>query len=197
MRSSPTAPSGLPEASPKVDGGDEPSNVPAITSPISPSAAPLAQNLASFAVAGKGNGVTLEVSARPASAHLPHYHIAPIPPSNPAECKGNGGVLKNRPLNSTIEQVSGSPDALKKEFNTATLGIQGSGRGWLRYTTQTKCLEIATTPNQDPLLSLVPIIGVDIWEHAFYLQYLNAKSDLRISDFTSIVGVNVVVILVP
>jgi len=40
-------------------------------------------------------------------------------------------------------------------------------------------LEIVTTANQDPLLSHVPIIGVDIWEHAFYLQYLNVKADVR------------------
>lgn len=39
-------------------------------------------------------------------------------------------------------------------------------------------LEIVTTANQDPLLSHVPIIGVDIWEHAFYLQYLNVKVDV-------------------
>jgi hypothetical protein len=44
----------------------------------------------------------------------------------------------------------------------------------------TKRLEIATTPNQDPLLNLVPVIGVDIWEHAFYLQYLNVKPDVRL-----------------
>ena len=41
----------------------------------------------------------------------------------------------------------------------------------------TKRLEITTTANQDPVLTHVPIIGVDIWEHAFYLQYLNVKAD--------------------
>lgn len=42
----------------------------------------------------------------------------------------------------------------------------------------TKRLEVVTTANQDPLLTHVPIIGVDIWEHAFYLQYLNVKADV-------------------
>ncbi len=45
---------------------------------------------------------------------------------------------------------------------------------------QSKRLEIATTSNQDPLLTLTPVIGVDIWEHAFYLQYLNVKVDVSV-----------------
>jgi len=96
----------------------------------------------------------------------------------PAASKGgNGGVLKDGPLKKAIDQDFGSLDNLKKEFNAATLGIQGSGWGWLGFNPATKRLEIATTPNQDPLLNLVPLIGVDIWEHAFYLQYLNVKPD--------------------
>jgi hypothetical protein len=47
-------------------------------------------------------------------------------------------------------------------------------------------LELATTPNQDPLLDLTPIIGVDIWEHAFYLQYLNVKADVRNLSLSSL-----------
>ena len=46
------------------------------------------------------------------------------------------------------------------------------------YNPAIRKLEIVTTANQDPLLSHVPIIGVDIWEHAFYLQYLNVKADV-------------------
>ncbi|KDR70748.1 hypothetical protein GALMADRAFT_103150 [Galerina marginata CBS 339.88] len=94
-----------------------------------------------------------------------------------AASKGNGGVLRDGPLKTAIEQSFGSLDALKKEFNATTAGIQGSGWGWLGVNPSTKRLEITTTPNQDPLLSHVPIIGVDIWEHAFYLQYKNVKVD--------------------
>ncbi|KAJ6548216.1 manganese superoxide dismutase [Mycena vulgaris] len=94
-----------------------------------------------------------------------------------AEKGGNGGVLKNGPLKDAIETSFGNLENFKKEFTAATLGIQGSGWGWLGVNPTTKRLEIATTPNQDPLLTLVPLIGVDMWEHAFYLQYLNVKPD--------------------
>ena len=47
------------------------------------------------------------------------------------EGKGNGGVLKDGPLKSAIVQIWGTVDVFKKEFNTATAGIQGSGWGWL------------------------------------------------------------------
>jgi Fe-Mn family superoxide dismutase len=74
--------------------------------------------------------------------------------------------------------------------------VQGSGWGWLGYNKAGKRLEVVTTANQDPLLSEstwagareravlmrlaghVPIIGIDIWEHAFYLQYKNVKPDV-------------------
>ncbi len=45
------------------------------------------------------------------------------------------------------------------------------------YNKATKALEIATTPNQDPLTALVPLLGVDVWEHAYYLQYKNVRPD--------------------
>ncbi|TFK34300.1 manganese superoxide dismutase [Crucibulum laeve] len=94
-----------------------------------------------------------------------------------SEGKGHGGALKDGPLKAAIDQSFGSLDALKKDFNATTAGIQGSGWGWIGLNPTTKRLEITTTPNQDPLLTHVPIIGVDVWEHAFYLQYLNVKAD--------------------
>ncbi|KAI0037543.1 hypothetical protein FA95DRAFT_1506839, partial [Auriscalpium vulgare] len=93
------------------------------------------------------------------------------------EGKGPGGALADGPLKAAIVAQWGSVDAFIQAFNAATAGIQGSGWGWLGLNPQDKRLEIVTTANQDPLLTHVPIIGVDIWEHAFYLQYLNVKVD--------------------
>jgi len=94
-----------------------------------------------------------------------------------SEGKGVGGALQESPFKKAIVETWGSVDKFISEFNTTTAGIQGSGWGWLGLNPVNKRLEIITTANQDPLLSHVPIIGVDIWEHAFYLQYLNVKVD--------------------
>ena len=60
-------------------------------------------------------------------------------------------------------------------FRSCSLGAK---RDWQGVNPKTGRLEITTTANQDPLLTHVPVIGVDIWEHAFYLQYLNVKADV-------------------
>nr|UXX34479.1 Ffmnsod2 protein [Expression vector pBHg-FfMnSOD2-RNAi] len=96
---------------------------------------------------------------------------------NLAPANAEGGKLEAGPLKTAIERDFGSVEAFKKEFNAKTAAIQGSGWGWLGYNASTKRLEIVTTLNQDPLLSHTPIIGIDIWEHAFYIQYKNVKPD--------------------
>ncbi|KAF9516600.1 hypothetical protein BS47DRAFT_1380988 [Hydnum rufescens UP504] len=96
---------------------------------------------------------------------------------NLAPVAGGGGKLKPGLLKDAIDRDFGGLDALKKEFNATTAAIQGSGWGWLGYNAKSNRLEITTTANQDPLLTHTPIIGVDIWEHAFYLQYKNVKPD--------------------
>ncbi|KZV77536.1 manganese superoxide dismutase [Peniophora sp. CONT] len=96
---------------------------------------------------------------------------------NLAPSSEGGGQLQEGPLKTAITRDFGSVEEFKKTFNAKTAAIQGSGWGWLGYNAASKKLEIVTTANQDPLISHTPILGVDIWEHAFYLQYKNVKPD--------------------
>ncbi|KAL4954269.1 Manganese/iron superoxide dismutase [Aspergillus filifer] len=81
-------------------------------------------------------------------------------------------------LKSAIESQFGSIDDFKSTFNATLLGIQGSGWGWLVLVNENgkNKLEIVTTKDQDPVTGAVPIFGIDMWEHAYYLQYLNNKA---------------------
>jgi Fe-Mn family superoxide dismutase len=66
-----------------------------------------------------------------------------------------------------------SQQNLQKLISASTIAVQGSGWGWLGFDKTSKKLVIATTPNQDPLeatTGLVPLLGIDVWEHAYYLQ---------------------------
>lgn len=79
-----------------------------------------------------------------------------------------------------IEKDFGSMETMKKSLSESTIAIQGSGWGWLGYDQKTKSLKIATCANQDPLqatTSLIPLFGIDVWEHAYYLQYKNVRPD--------------------
>jgi len=83
-------------------------------------------------------------------------------------------------LKAAIERDFGSLDNLKTQMSTASVAVQGSGWGWLGYNKQAKKLQLATCPNQDPLeatTGLVPLFGIDVWEHAYYLQYKNVRPD--------------------
>lgn len=90
---------------------------------------------------------------------------------------GGGELPSSGPLKEAIDRDFGGLDQLKTKFNAQIAAIQGSGWGWLGYNPTSGKLDIVTTANQDPLLSHVPLIGVDAWEHAFYLQYQNVKAD--------------------
>lgn len=81
-------------------------------------------------------------------------------------------------LGAQLKANFGSVEAFKKELITSTVAVQGSGWGWLGYNPKTKALQIATCANQDPLQAttgLVPLLGIDVWEHAYYLQYKNVR----------------------
>ncbi len=76
----------------------------------------------------------------------------------------------------SIIQKYGSYDKFKEEFKNAALSLKGSGWTWLVYE---KELEIINTSNQDSPLSLgkIPLLTLDMWEHAYYLKYQNQKAD--------------------
>lgn len=81
-------------------------------------------------------------------------------------------------LEQAINQRFGSFEEFKKQMSATTAAIQGSGWGWLGYNKNSKSLQIATCANQDPLeatTGLVPLLGIDVWEHAYYLQYKNLR----------------------
>ncbi|KAG0008214.1 Superoxide dismutase [Mn], mitochondrial [Entomortierella chlamydospora] len=99
---------------------------------------------------------------------------------NLAPKSSGGGEKPTGELLKEIEKTWGSLDKFIEKFNTQTAAVQGSGWGWLGYNKEFKRLEIATTSNQDPLQAttgLVPLLGIDVWEHAYYLQYKNVRPD--------------------
>ncbi|GAB4092683.1 superoxide dismutase [Flaviaesturariibacter terrae] len=85
-------------------------------------------------------------------------------------------------LEAALTAAFGSVDAFKKQFGDAGTGRFGSGWAWL-YLDGDKKLRIGSTPNQDnPLMDVaeihgVPLLGLDVWEHAYYLRYQNKRAD--------------------
>jgi superoxide dismutase, Fe-Mn family len=81
-------------------------------------------------------------------------------------------------LANAIDQTFGSFGEFKTKFTEAGMKRFGSGWVWLVWTRRKK-LDIRTTPNQDaPLLvNEIPILGNDLWEHAYYLKYQNRRAE--------------------
>lgn len=94
----------------------------------------------------------------------------------------------NNPFNAqsdvgkAVTQTFGSADSLKKLLNKAALTRFGSGWAWL-YVTTDKKLAVCSSPNQDnPIMDIspergIPILCIDVWEHAYYLKYQNKRGD--------------------
>jgi len=89
----------------------------------------------------------------------------------------NGGGAPGANLGAAINQAFGSFDTFKEKFAAAGVGRFGSGWAWLIKTASG--VEISSTPNQDtPLMEgKSAIIGLDVWEHAYYLKYQNRRPD--------------------
>jgi len=94
--------------------------------------------------------------------------------------KGDAMGAPDGELAKAIDRDFGSFDAMKEKLSASTVAVQGSGWGWLGYNKATGRLQIATCANQDPLeatTGLIPLFGIDVWEHAYYLQYKNVRPD--------------------
>tara|TARA_B100000949_G_scaffold176445_1_gene157222 strand:+ start:4473 stop:5138 length:666 start_codon:yes stop_codon:yes gene_type:complete len=103
----------------------------------------------------------------------------------------NGGGTPSGELASAIDEAFGSFDAFKEKFSSAAATQFGSGWAWLCVHKGGK-LEICSTPNQDnPIMPGVgcggyPILGLDVWEHAYYLHYQNLRPDYIAAFFNVI-----------
>ncbi|ERJ18942.1 superoxide dismutase Fe-Mn family protein [Salinisphaera shabanensis E1L3A] len=93
----------------------------------------------------------------------------------------SGGGKPTGGLGTAIDSSFGSFDSFKEEFTNAATGLFGSGFVWL--VPQGNQLKIVSTQNQDnPIMDVVsesgkPVMGLDVWEHAFYLKYQNRKPE--------------------
>ena len=89
----------------------------------------------------------------------------------------DGGGEPQGELGSAIAEAFGSFDAFKEEFKNA--GIARFGSGWAWLVKDSSGLAVVSTPNQDTPLSdgSAPLLGVDVWEHAYYLKYQNKRPE--------------------
>ncbi|TGE10545.1 superoxide dismutase [Hymenobacter fodinae] len=95
-----------------------------------------------------------------------------------------GGGQPTGALAAAINKDFGSYEKFQEEFTKAATGRFGSGWAWLIHDKQAGKLAITSTPNQDnPLMDLpgiqrgTPLLGLDVWEHAYYLKYQNKRPD--------------------
>jgi superoxide dismutase, Fe-Mn family len=99
----------------------------------------------------------------------------------------NGGGTPGGDVGTAINSTFGSFDAFKEEFSNAAATRFGSGWAWLSVTPNGLLVE--STPNQDTPLSEghTPILGLDVWEHAYYLKYQNRRPEY-IEAFFSLIN---------
>ncbi len=99
--------------------------------------------------------------------------------TNLAPVGKGGGEAPTGELAKAIQNQFGSLDAFIEKMSAMSVGIQGSGWGWLGLNKADGRLVLTTCSNQDPLSTqgFVPLLGIDVWEHAYYLQYKNVRAD--------------------
>jgi len=147
--------------------------------------------LKQYAEAEAKNDLIKMISLQPAvrfngGGHLNHSIFW----TNLAPTSQGGGVSPTGDLAHLIDRDFGGFENLKSSLTAASLGVQGSGWAWLGYNATAPAggrLEIVTKPNQDPLTEAVPLLGIDVWEHAYYYSYGPARAEY-LKAFFSVVN---------
>ena len=100
--------------------------------------------------------------------------------------KKNGGGQPKGDLAKAVDKAFGGFDKFKEEFSGAAAKVFGSGWAWLIV--EGKQLKVVSTPNQDtPVMKgHQPLLGIDVWEHAYYLKYQNKRADYVTAFFNVI-----------
>jgi Fe-Mn family superoxide dismutase len=100
----------------------------------------------------------------------------------------NAGGAPTGALAAAINAAFGGFDGFKEKLSAAAIGRFGSGWGWL-VVKPSGALEVVSTPNQDsPIMTGdTPILGVDVWEHAYYLKYQNRRPEY-VANFFNVIN---------
>lgn len=90
----------------------------------------------------------------------------------------NGGTTPSGPLMEALVRRFGTFDAFKADFTKAAMSVFGSGWAWLSLDKSGE-LVLESVPNQDNpyMAGRLPLLGLDVWEHAYYLKYQNKRAD--------------------
>lgn len=138
--------------------------------------------------ATKANDIDTQISLQPAinfngGGHINHSLFwQSLAPASSPDAKPEAATQ----LVSEIKKTWGSVQKFQEAFSAKLLGIQGSGWGWLVKAEGQSQLQIITTKDQDPVPSiLVPVFGVDMWEHAYYLQVSRLPAPVYSAPFSS------------
>jgi len=150
--------------------------------------------LEKYAQAEKGQDLAAMIALQPAirfngGGHVNHSIFW----TNLAPTSKGGGGAPSGDLGQEIQKAFGTFEAFVEKLSTLAVGVQGSGWAWLGYSKADKRLQLTTCANQDPLSTqgLVPLLGIDVWEHAYYLQYKNVRPDYVKNIFTVVAWKNV------
>jgi len=152
-------------------------------------------SLEKYEAAAKSNNVSAMISLQQdirfnGGGHINHTLFW----ENLAPKSAGGGDLPSGELENMINDRFGNFNNFKAAMNEAGLKVQGSGWAWLGYNKAANRLEVAATPNQDPLIlngGLIPLLGIDVWEHAYYLTYKNMRGEYlnaiwQVMDFKNV-----------